>query len=89
MNYLAEHHDELLIEESDVALNVVEARDYRTISKSGEPKEFEKTYHLGRRKIAPELSGVFLVGLDVCGLETVSRWSLVAKCHAPWKVVAK
>ncbi len=89
MNHLAEHHDELLIEESDVALNVVKARDYRTISKSGEPKEFEKTHHLGRRKIAPEPSGVFLVELDVCGLETVSRRGLVVKCHAPRKVVAK
>ncbi len=83
MKHLAEHHYRLLIEESGAALNVAEARDYRMISKRVELKELEKLFHLARRKIAVELTGIFL-----SGVEKVSRRSLVAKCHASRKVVA-
>ncbi len=88
MNHSAKHHDKLLIEESGVALNALEARGYRTISKRGESNGLEKTFHLGRHRIAPERNDGFSVRLNVSGVETVFRWGLVAKCHAPQKAVA-
>ncbi len=89
MNHSAEHHDNLIIEESEVALHALEARGYRTLSKRGQSNGLEKPFHLGRHRIAPVLNVGFSVGLDVSGVETVSRWGLVGKCHAPRKVVAK
>ncbi len=88
MNHLAEHHENMLIEELSIAPEIMASRGYRTVEKKVELKELERTYRPTRRKIAPELPGVFLMEPDVCEVETISRWGLVAKCHASRKVVA-
>ncbi len=88
MDHLDKHHEKMLIEESGIALKALEARVYRVISKRGDSNELEKNSHLGRHRIAPERNDGFSVGLNVSGVETVSRWDLVAKCHAPQKAVA-
>ncbi len=87
MNHLAEHHDKMLIEEPSIALETTASHGYHTFGKKVELKELEKMHLLARRKIAVELTGMLLIEPDVCAVETISQWGLVAKCHASRKVV--
>ena len=86
---LHEQHEKMLLEVPSIAPEIISSPGYRIFGEKVELKEqLEKMYRLTRRKIAPELTGVFSIEPDVCGVETVSRCGLVAKRHAPWKVVA-